>query len=79
VERLMMLAVFGSVAAVAVPLAMLLAWWSVRGLLALVWRHSAERVENRRDGAKARPEWFEAGTAGGLKNGSYGMPHVSEM
>ncbi len=36
----MTLVVLGSVAAVAIPLAVLLEWWSVRGLLALLATHT---------------------------------------
>ena len=59
-EGLMTLAVLGSVASVAIPLAVLLEWWSVRTLLALIGNHSAEPDKNCRGGALARPSRFAA-------------------
>ena len=56
----MTLVVLGSVAAVAIPLAVLLEWWSVRGLLTLVGDCSAERDKDCRGSALARPSWFAA-------------------
>ena len=53
-EGLMTLVVLGSVAAVAIPLAVLLEWWSVRGLLALVATHS--QPKRQRFVAQACPE-----------------------
>ena len=43
-EGLTTVVVLGSVAAVAIPLAALLEWWSVRGLLALVAMHSRPQI-----------------------------------
>lgn len=54
-EALMTLVVMGSVAAVAIPLAALLEWWSVRAVFALVNEHSAKREKNCRGSALARP------------------------
>jgi hypothetical protein len=51
----MTLVVLGSVAAVAIPLAALLEWWSVRALLTLVGEHARDRDRNCRGSALARP------------------------
>jgi hypothetical protein len=54
-EALMTLVVMGSVAAMAIPLAALLEWWSVRAVLALVGMRSAKHDRNCRGSALARP------------------------
>ena len=43
-EALLTLVVMGSVAAIAIPLAVLLEWWSVRGLLLLAVMHARSKT-----------------------------------
>lgn len=54
-ETLMSVVVMGLVAAVAIPLAALFEWWSVRAVFALVGMRRAKGNTNCRGSALARP------------------------